>query len=145
MMAERLENIIKIENKFIIDKFKKNKKNDKNIEKITYTKEGIKEIAELSGGDMRYGINILQLVSDRFKNINTHNRTKKRTFKKKDYNSGDGMLTSVWGPAQWHFLHTMSFNYPVNPTREDNHNYRNYVLSLKNVFHSVNRNQDSHL
>ena len=60
-MAERLENIIKIENKFIIDKFKKNKKNDKNIEKITYTKEGIKEIAELSGGDMRYGINILHV------------------------------------------------------------------------------------
>lgn len=64
-----------------------------------------------------------------------HNITRKksRIFTKKDYNSGDGMLTSVWGPAQWHFLHTMSFNYPVNPTPEDKHNYRNYVMSLKNV------------
>ena len=76
MIAERLENIIKIENKFILDKLntdKTIKKNNKNPEKITYTKEGLKEIAELSGGDMRYGINILQLVSDRFKNINTKN------------------------------------------------------------------------
>jgi hypothetical protein len=34
---------------------------------------------------------------------------KHRTFKKKDYESNDGMLTTVWGPGMWHFLHTMSF------------------------------------
>lgn len=50
-----------------------------------------------------------------------------------DYNSNDGMLTTIWGPSQWHFLHTMSFNYPVNPTHRDKINYRNYVLSLRNV------------
>lgn len=66
------------------------------------------------------------------KKRNSHNKTK-RIFKKSDYNSGDGMLTTVWGPAQWHFLHTMSFNYPVNPTPEEKKNYRNYVLSLQNV------------
>lgn len=66
------------------------------------------------------------------KKRNAHNKTK-RIFKRSDYNSGDGMLTTVWGPAQWHFLHTMSFNYPVNPTPEDKKNYRNYVLSLQNV------------
>lgn len=27
----------------------------------------------------------------------------------------------------------MSFNYPVNPTREDKVNYRNFVLNLRNV------------
>ena len=37
----------------------------------------------------------------------------RQTFSGKDYMSGDGMLTTVWGPAMWHFLHTMSFNYPV--------------------------------
>jgi len=66
------------------------------------------------------------------KKRNIRNKTN-RIFKKKDYNSGDGMLTTVWGPAQWHFLHTMSFNYPVDPTPEDKKNYRNYVLSLQNV------------
>lgn len=66
------------------------------------------------------------------KKRNVQNKTK-RIFKRSDYNSGDGMLTTVWGPAQWHFLHTMSFNYPVNPTPQDKRNYRNYVLSLQNV------------
>jgi hypothetical protein len=58
---------------------------------------------------------------------------KKRVFKKKDYDSGDGMLTTVWGPSMWHFLHTMSFNYPVNPTNEDKHHYRDFMLSLQYI------------
>ena len=66
------------------------------------------------------------------KNRSAHNKTK-RIFKKKDYNSGDGMLTSVWGPAQWHFLHTMSFNYPVNPTPEDKKHYKDYITNLQYV------------
>ena len=35
------------------------------------------------------------------------------TFNNKDYNSKDGMLTSVWGPSLWHSLHAISFNYPT--------------------------------
>jgi len=58
---------------------------------------------------------------------------KKRIFKKKDFISGDGMLTSVWGPSMWHYLHTMSFNYPVNPTEDDKKNYMNFVLMLEKV------------
>jgi hypothetical protein len=58
---------------------------------------------------------------------------KNRVFTKKDYNAGDGMLTSVWGPPMWHYLHTMSFNYPVNPTQGDKKHYRNFVLNLKYV------------
>ena len=42
----------------------------------------------------------------------------KCVFKQQDYESSDGMLTYVWGPSLWHFLHTMSFNYPVNPTQK---------------------------
>ena len=64
----------------------------------------------------------------------TRTKTKnRRVFTKKDYNANDGMLSSVWGPPMWHYLHTMSFNYPVNPTNEDKRNYMNFVLSLKNV------------
>ncbi len=57
----------------------------------------------------------------------------KKTYTVTDYQSGDGMLTTVWGPGIWHFLHTMSFNYPVQPTYEQKINYRNFVLNLKNV------------
>jgi hypothetical protein len=56
-----------------------------------------------------------------------------KVFKSEDYNSNDGMLTYVWGPALWHTLHTMSFNYPVNPTNEQKEFYYNYFISLKNV------------
>jgi len=50
-----------------------------------------------------------------------------------DYNSNDGMLTTVWGPSQWHFLHTMSFNYPVNPSPSEKQHYRAYIYSLRYV------------
>jgi hypothetical protein len=59
-------------------------------------------------------------------------KTKKhKIFKKGDYYSGDGFLTSVWGAPLWHSLHTMSFNYPTNPTQEDKKHYRDFVLSLQ--------------
>ena len=61
------------------------------------------------------------------------NKSLKRVFTKEDYNSGDGMLTSVWGPPMWHFLHTMSFNYPINPTEEDKKNYSNFIYNLRYV------------
>ena len=63
-----------------------------------------------------------------------HQRTKKvRAFTKKDFRSGDGMLTTVWGPSMWHFMHTMSFNYPVSPTQEQKKQYMDFILNLRNV------------
>ena len=58
---------------------------------------------------------------------------KQRVFKKGDFYSGDGFQTLIWGPPMWHFLHTMSFNYPVNPSQEDKEHYRDFVLSLQHV------------
>jgi hypothetical protein len=67
-------------------------------------------------------------------NFNNIKKTKtKRVFKKNDFYSGDGMVTKIWGPVAWTLLHTISFNYPVKPTLEQKHQYRNYVLSLQNV------------
>ena len=54
-------------------------------------------------------------------------------FTKKDFESGDGMLTQVWGPALWHSLHTISFNYPVNPTERQQKEYKEFMLSLAHV------------
>ena len=54
-------------------------------------------------------------------------------FNKEHFNSGDGMLTSVWGPPLWHTLHTISFNYPIKPTQEQKDNYFNYFKSLEHV------------
>ena len=61
------------------------------------------------------------------------NKTRKKIYTNDNYNSGDGMLTSVWGPSLWHYLHIMSFNYPVNPTVNDKKYYRDFVINLKYV------------
>jgi hypothetical protein len=61
------------------------------------------------------------------KNIDT------TVYSEDDYNSNDGMLTTVWGPSMWHYLHTMSFNYPVHPTEENKKHYRDFILNLENV------------
>jgi hypothetical protein len=72
-------------------------------------------------------------MSQTRKNINTHNKTKKRTFLQKDFSSGEGFQTSIWGPLAWTFLHTVSFNYPINPTPSDKKHYRDYVLNLQYI------------
>jgi len=69
------------------------------------------------------------MASNNMRTVNPKNRT----FKKKEYSSGDGMLTAIWGPSMWHFLHTMSFNYPVKPSKEDKQHYRDFIINLQNV------------
>jgi hypothetical protein len=60
-------------------------------------------------------------------------RKNKKVFTEKNYNSNDGFLTTVWGPPIWHFLHTISFNYPTNPTEDIKKNYRDFILNLENI------------
>ena len=60
-------------------------------------------------------------------------KTKKTVFIEKDFKSGDGMLTSVWGPSLWHSLHTISFNYPVKPTLQDKKNYKRFIMNLRYI------------
>ncbi len=61
-------------------------------------------------------------------------RTKKKTqkiFKKSDFDSSDGMLTTIWGPSLWHTLHTISFNYPIKPSTIQKKKYRSFILNLE--------------
>ena len=43
------------------------------------------------------------------------------------------MLTAVWGPGLWHYMHTMSFNYPLNPTEKEKKHYRNFIYNLQHT------------
>jgi len=54
-------------------------------------------------------------------------------FTEEDYNSGNGFSTFIWGPCMWYFLHTMSFNYPVEPTKDDKKHYMGFLKSLQYV------------
>ena len=79
-------------------------------------------------------INSLKKNKNMIKNEKKVNKTRKNNvYNTNDYKSGDGMLTTVWGPSLWHFLHTMSFNYPDVPTVEEKKQYRDFILSLQNV------------
>ena len=40
---------------------------------------------------------------------------------------------NVWGPDGWIFLHTVTFNYPEDPTEDDKRNYYNFFMNIKNV------------
>jgi hypothetical protein len=52
-------------------------------------------------------------------------------FTEKDYNSSNGMQSSVFGPPLWHTLHIISFNYPVKPTESNKKNYTNFIMSME--------------
>ena len=43
------------------------------------------------------------------------------------------MLITEWELLSWHYLHTMSFNYPVNPTPHDKKHYKDFIISLQYV------------
>jgi hypothetical protein len=40
------------------------------------------------------------------------------------------MDPSFWGKAAWQYFHTLTFNYPTNPTKEDKLKYFNHFKSL---------------
>ena len=43
------------------------------------------------------------------------------------------ITTKDWGPKLWYALHTITFNYPDNPTDIDKQNYETFFISLKHV------------
>jgi len=73
------------------------------------------------------------------------NITRRRIFTEEDYKSGDGMLTKIWGPCMWHFLHTMSFNYPVKPDARQKVEYMKFVKNLQNILPCGKCRENLHL
>jgi hypothetical protein len=61
----------------------------------------------------------------------TFRKTKK--FDEENYNSDNGMLTTVWGPMLWSFLHCISFNYPVHPSKEQKIRYYDFIKNLRHI------------
>ena len=43
------------------------------------------------------------------------------------------MNTKFWGPHGWIFLHSVTMNYPKNPSNNDKQLYRNFFSSLTRV------------
>ena len=47
--------------------------------------------------------------------------------------SKEGFQTRIWGPMLWFLLHTMSFNFPCQPTQQQRECYRNFYESVRYV------------
>lgn len=60
----------------------------------------------------------------------------KYKFNKNDYNSSNGMQTSMFGTI-WFILHLISFNYPIEPTDMDKKHYTMFIKSLGYVLPCV--------
>ena len=43
------------------------------------------------------------------------------------------MNQNIWGPHFWVTLHTLTFNYPLEPTHADKHNYNTFLTTLKDI------------
>ncbi len=43
------------------------------------------------------------------------------------------MNQNIWGSHLWFSLHTMSFNYPLEPTKEDKESYKRFFVNLRDV------------
>lgn len=43
------------------------------------------------------------------------------------------MDSEIWGPKGWFFLHTITFNYPDNPTPNEKAQYYNFFMNLQYV------------
>ena len=118
-MTEKNEEETLIESKYF-ESFKNNKNKSKSKSKL---KSKLKS---------KSNIKLTKYNNQNSKKLKKSMKLKK-IFSLKDYKSNDGFLTTIWGPAQWHLLHTISFNYPVNPSEKEKNTYRNYILSLQNI------------
>lgn len=43
------------------------------------------------------------------------------------------MNPKFWGPHAWIFLHSVTMNYPKNPTQQDKQKYRDFFKSMERV------------
>lgn len=45
-------------------------------------------------------------------------------------NSNSGLITKIWGPPGWTFLHAITFGYPLNPTDQQKKQYKDYFTNV---------------
>lgn len=51
----------------------------------------------------------------------------------KKYQSGNGFMTSIWGPNMWFMFHMISFNYSVKPTVDEKNAYFKFFNSIQHI------------
>lgn len=49
-------------------------------------------------------------------------------------NANNGLMTKIWGPPGWKFLHSVTFGYPIEPTTEHKKSYKQFFKLAGEVF-----------
>jgi hypothetical protein len=48
-------------------------------------------------------------------------------------NINNGLITKIWGPGAWEFLHSVTFGYPVSPTDKEKQNYKDFFMGVGDI------------
>ena len=48
-------------------------------------------------------------------------------------NANNGLMTKIWGPHAWEFLHCVTFGYPLEPSDEQKEWYHNFFINIGNI------------
>jgi len=57
----------------------------------------------------------------------------KRAHDPDDPDSGNGLITKIWGPPSWESFHAIQFGYPIKPTEQEKKDYLIYFMFLGKV------------
>lgn len=74
-----------------------------------------------------YNQHIFPITDDQL--INAVNRA----HDSKDPDSGNGLITKIWGPPSWESFHAIQFGYPIDPTDQEKKDYIIYFHFLGKV------------
>lgn len=47
--------------------------------------------------------------------------------------ANNGLITRIWGPSAWEAFHSTTFGYPINPSKEQKHDYYQYFVFMGKV------------
>lgn len=50
-----------------------------------------------------------------------------------DLNANNGLITKIWGPPAWEFLHSITFGFPISPTPEQKEAYRDFFVRVGDI------------
>ena len=48
-------------------------------------------------------------------------------------NANNGLITKIWGPPAWIFLHCVTFGYPIEPTEDHKNNYKHFFETIGDI------------
>lgn len=48
-------------------------------------------------------------------------------------NANNGLITKIWGPSGWEFLHSVTFGYPIEPSDEQKEKYKKFFELVGDV------------